>query len=156
MIIRIFDKMMRELYRLFHPQLWGHHMQINGIPRIYGIEKLKLGQNVSDNAGCVLQCYGKLTIGNNVTVSDGAKILTRSLKTDGYAANAKKTERDHIEKETRIGDGVWIASNAVILPGVTIHKNSIIAAGAVVTKDVEANSVYAGVPAKKIKTMSGD
>ena len=90
MIIRIFDKMMRELYRLFHPQLWGHHMQINGIPRIYGIEKLKLGQNVSVNAGCVLQCYGKLTIGNNVTVSDGAKILTRSLRTDGYAANAKK------------------------------------------------------------------
>lgn len=156
MIIRVFDKLIRELYRLFHPCLWGHNLQINGIPRIYDIRKLKIGQNVSVNADCVLQCYGKLTIGNNVTISDGAKILTRSLRTTDYAENAQKAEREHTEKEVRIGDGVWIAANAVILPGVTINKNSIIAAGAVVTGDVEANSVYAGIPARKIKPVNGE
>lgn len=156
MLIKIFDKLLRELYRLFHPQLWGHNLQINGIPHIYDIKKLKIGQNVSINAGCVLQCYGGLIIDNNVTISDGAKILTRSLRTTNYIENASKRERDHMEKEIEIGDGVWIAANAIILPGVVIKKNSIIAAGAVVTNDVDENSIYAGVPAKKIKTISGD
>jgi galactoside O-acetyltransferase len=50
-----------------------------------------------------------------------------------------------------IEDGVWIGSNAVVLPNTRIGKASIIAAGAVVTKDVEPYSIVAGVPAKKIK-----
>ena len=156
MLIKLLDKLLRELYRLFHPHLWGHNLQINGIPRIYDINKLEIGQNVSINADCVLQCYGGLTIGNNVTISDGAKILTRSLRTTNYIENASKKERKHMEKEIKISDGVWIAANAIILPGVIINKNSIIAAGAVVTNDVDENSVYAGVPARKIKTISGD
>ena len=153
MLIKIFDKIIRELYRMFHPNFWGHNLQINGIPRIYDIKKLNIGQNVSINTGCVLQCYGGVVIGNNVTISDGAKILTRSLRTTNYIENSSKIKREHIEKEIKIGDGVWIAANAIILPGVNIGNNSIIAAGSVVTRNVEEKCVYAGIPARKIKTL---
>ena len=54
----------------------------------------------------------------------------------------------HIEKN------VWIGSNSTILPGVTIGKNAVVAAGAVVTKDVSENTVVGGVPARIIKTIN--
>ena len=53
-----------------------------------------------------------------------------------------------------IGKGVWIGANVTILPGVTIGDGCIIAAGAVVNKNCEANSLYAGVPAVKVKTLA--
>ena len=56
-------------------------------------------------------------------------------------------------KPVKIGKNVWIGAHATILPGVTIGDNAIIAAGAVVTKDVEKNAVAGGVPAKKIKDI---
>jgi acetyltransferase-like isoleucine patch superfamily enzyme len=52
-----------------------------------------------------------------------------------------------------IGDDVWIGANAVILPGVTIGRHCVVAAGAVVTKDVPDNTVVGGVPAKVLKTL---
>ena len=157
MMIRFFSKLIRELYLLFHPSLWRRKMQINGVPRIYGIKSLEIGKNVSINSGCVLQCYGGLRIGNNVTISDGAKILTRSLDTKNYLENAELNKRIHIDRETIICDGVWIAANAVVLPGVRINKNIIVAAGSVVNKDLtDENCLYAGVPAKRIKSLVND
>ena len=57
-------------------------------------------------------------------------------------------------KNIHIGENVWIGSHATILPGVTIGDNAIIAAGSVVTKDIPANSIAAGVPAKIIKKIN--
>jgi len=154
MIFKVISKITRELYRLFHPQVWKKNFQINGIPRIYDVRNLELGKNISINSGCVLQCYGGLEIGDNVTISDGAKILTRSLATQNYAENAKKKERAHVDAAVVIGSGTWIAANALILPGVHIANNCIIAAGAVVSKDLlDENCLYAGMPAKKIKIL---
>ena len=154
MVWIIINKGFRELYRLCHPAIWGKKVQINGIPRIYDIRKLDLGKNVSLNSGCVLQCYGGLTIGNNVTVSDGAKILTRSLDIDNYLINSEKIARDHTDKSVRIDEGVWIATNAVVLPGVHITRKCIVAAGAVVSKSLlEEGCIYGGVPAKKIRKI---
>lgn len=55
-----------------------------------------------------------------------------------------------------IGNDVWIGGNVTILPGVTIGNNVVVAAGAVVTKDIPDNCVVAGVPAKMIKTIDND
>lgn len=55
-----------------------------------------------------------------------------------------------------IQDGVWISSNVTILKGVTVGEGAVIAAGAVVTKDVEPYTIYAGIPAKKIKNRFSD
>lgn len=154
MLIRIFDKVLRELYRLFHPVLWGKNIQINGIPRIYDSKNLKIGRNVSINSGCVLQCYGKLEIGDNVTISDGAKILTRQLRINDYVHNAQEREREHEDKKVVIGNGTWLATNVIVLPGTNIPDNCIIAAGAVVTKNIEKEScLYGGVPAKMLKEI---
>ena len=59
-------------------------------------------------------------------------------------------------KPVKIGCRVWIGSHATILPGVTIGDNAVVAAGAVVTKDVEPNMVVAGVPAKVIKKFDSN
>ncbi len=61
-----------------------------------------------------------------------------------------------IAKPVTIGDDVWMGGNVTILPGVTIGNNVIIAAGAVVTKDVPSNTLVGGVPAKKIKSLVDD
>lgn len=151
---RIIDKTLRELYRLFHPALWGKKLQINGIPRIYDISKLSIGRNVSVNSGCVIQCYGGLKIGDNVTISDGAKILTRSLDIADYQVNSQKPIREHTDGPVYIEDGVWIAANSLVLPGVHIAKGCVIAAGSVVTSSIEEEySLYGGAPSKRIRCL---
>jgi maltose O-acetyltransferase len=55
----------------------------------------------------------------------------------------------------RVGDGTWIGTRAVVMPGVTIAPSCVIGAGAIVTKDTEPNGLYAGVPAKRIKDLDG-
>lgn len=59
-------------------------------------------------------------------------------------------------KPVVIGNDVWIGGNCTILPGVTIGSNVVVAAGAVVTKDIPDNCLVAGVPAKKIKDLEND
>ena len=65
-----------------------------------------------------------------------------------------KKRQSMIPRSIRVGKNVWIGSHATILQGVNIGDNAVIAAGAVVTKDVEADSVVAGVPAKPVKKLS--
>ncbi|EFQ57556.1 bacterial transferase hexapeptide repeat protein [Streptococcus downei F0415] len=69
-----------------------------------------------------------------------------------------KGRREHLghAQPVTIGDDVWIGGNVTILPGVTIGSNGVVAAGAVVTKDVLDNSVVGGVPAKVIKAIEND
>ena len=69
---------------------------------------------------------------------------------------AKRRAHGAIAKPVTIGDDVWIGGNCTILPGVTIGNNVVVAAGAVVTKDVPDNVVVGGVPAKVIRTIEDD
>lgn len=94
---------------------------------------------------------GPVTIGNHVNLAQGITVT---------ALNHNFTEKDmRIDEQgvsttpVTIGDDIWIGANAVILPGVTIGNHSVVAAGAVVTKDVPPHTLVAGVPAKIIKTL---
>ena len=94
---------------------------------------------------------GPVTIGNHVNLAQGITVT---------ALNHNFTEKDmRIDEQgvsttpVTIGDDIWIGANAVILPGVTIGNHSVVAAGAVVTKDVPSHTLVAGVPAKIIKTL---
>ena len=69
---------------------------------------------------------------------------------------AKRRMHCAIAKPIRIGNDVWIGGNVTIMPGLTSGNNVVIAAGAVVTKDVPNNSLVAGVPAKKIRDLEND
>ena len=79
------------------------------------------------------------------------------ITTVGHTISPKgRRERKAQGMPVNIGNDVWIGGNCTILPGVTIGNNVVIAAGAVVTKDVPDNSVVGGVPAKVIKQIEND
>jgi len=86
-------------------------------------------------------------VGHNVTFINDK--FPRAVNTDG----SMQTEEDWELIETFIKDRVSIGSSSTIMGGITIGENSVIGAGAVVTKDVPPNTVVAGVPAKVIKTL---
>lgn len=92
-----------------------------------------------------------ISIGNNVQITDGCKILAHDYS---YSVVANlKNELLRPQRKTIIGNNVFIGMNSVILMGANIGNNVIIGAGSIVSGTIESNSVYAGNPAKKICTI---
>jgi acetyltransferase-like isoleucine patch superfamily enzyme len=94
---------------------------------------------------------GPVTIGNHVNLAQG--ITVTALNHNFKDTSLRIDEQGFSTKPIVIEDDVWIGANAVILPGVTIGKHVVVAAGAVVTKDVPDNTIVGGVPAKEIKKI---
>ena len=94
---------------------------------------------------------GPVCIGNHVNLAQG--ITVTALNHNFADTNRRIDEQGISTRPVVIGDDVWIGANAVILPGVTIGRHVVVAAGAVVTKDVPENTIVAGVPAKVIKKL---
>lgn len=110
------------------------------------------GDNFLTNYNVTILDVAPVNIGNDVMI--GPNTLITSV---GHPLSPKgRKARLGICKPVNIGNNVWIGGNCTILPGVTIGDNSVIAAGAVVTKDIPANCVVAGVPAKIIKTLESE
>lgn len=120
----------------------GHGVIINGAKNI------ECGTGFVANPLCYIMARSPIIFGDRVGLSVGVKIVTGSLPLENGVVC-----RRHISMPIRIGNDVWIGTDAVICPGVTIGDNVIIAAGAVVTKDVPSGCVVAGVPAKVIKSF---
>ncbi|MFD1176450.1 sugar O-acetyltransferase [Paenibacillus puldeungensis] len=110
-------------------------------------KNITIGKNVFMNTGCSFQDRGGIRIGSGSMIGMNVTIATLnhglSLETRNITYPSPVT----------IGENVWIGSSATILPGVTIGDNSVVAAGAVVTRNVPENSVVAGVPAKVVKRL---
>ena len=108
---------------------------------------------IGDHTRVGLHCtvIGPVCIGNHVNLAQGITIT--ALNHNFADSNRKIDEQGISTKPVVIGDDVWIGANAVILPGVTIGRHVVVAAGAVVTKDVPDYSLVAGVPAKEIKKL---
>lgn len=108
---------------------------------------ISIGENSGIGDGCFLQDLGEIVIGCDVLMAPEVMIFTANHK-------IKKDELIRTQgaeiKSVRIEDDVWIGTRAILLPGIHIGKGAVIAAGAVVTKDVEPNTIVGGVPAKKI------
>lgn len=104
---------------------------------------LTIGNYTSVNKHTILDGRGKLTIGNNVDIAQDTMIWTAQHDyNDDY--------HKYIRTPVTICDYVWLGSRAMVLPGVNIGRGAVIAAGAVVTKDVDDLNVVGGVPAKAI------
>jgi len=110
-------------------------------------KNITVGKNVFFNTGCSFQDRGGINIGDGTMIGMNVTIATLN---HGLPLETRNVT---YPSPVIIGDNVWIGSNATILPGVTIGDNSVVAAGAVVTKDVPANTVVAGVPAKELKKI---
>ena len=107
----------------------------------------RIGKNVFINHACSFLDMGGITIEDDVLI--GPKV---NLITEGHPLNPAERKALTV-KPIVIKRNAWIGAAVTILPGVTVGENSVVAAGAVVTKDVPANTVVAGVPAKVIKTI---
>jgi acetyltransferase-like isoleucine patch superfamily enzyme len=112
-------------------------------------EKLQIGLNTAIGKRCVIDARGGITIGRNVNISSYVRLQTAKHLIDD-------PDFTHQYSPISIGDRVWIAEGAIVLGGVTIGEGAVVAASAVVTKDVEPFSVVGGVPARVIRQRSHD
>ena len=111
---------------------------------------LTMGDNSNIGPYNYIGCSGKITIGNNVMLAPRVSIYAENHVFDHPEILIR--DQGVEKKEVIIEDDCWIAANSIILAGVTIGKGSVVAAGSVVTENVPAYSVVAGVPAKFIKS----
>lgn len=110
-------------------------------------KNIAIGRNVFINSGCHFQDQGGIAIGDGALI--GHNVV---LATVNHALEPEKRRRNRYVP-IRIGENVWIGSNATILPGVTLGDWAVVAAGAVVTKDVPPMTVVGGVPARVLRTI---
>jgi len=110
-------------------------------------KNITLGNRVFINAGCKFQDPGGIKIDDGALIGHNAVLATLNHNPDPEKRN------NLLPAPIHIGKRVWLGANVTILPGVTIGDNAIVAAGAVVAKDVQPNTVVGGVPAKFIKQI---
>ena len=108
---------------------------------------IQIGKNVFINHACTFLDLGGITIEDDVLIGPKVNIITENHPVD--PAQRKMLEL----KSVLVKKNAWIGAAATLLPGVTIGENAIVAAGAVVNKDVAANTVVGGIPARMIKTI---
>ncbi len=106
-------------------------------------KNIVIGNNTHINRGCFMDGRGGITIGNCVSISHGVSIIT-----GGHEVNSPVFAEVH--RPIKIDNFVWIGANATILQNVHIGKGAVVAAGAVINKDVPPYTIVGGVPAKKI------
>ena len=107
----------------------------------------KIGKNVFINFDCVFLDLGGITIEDGVLIAPKVSLLSEGHPLSPQDRHSLTVGHIHIKKNA------WIGANATILPGVTIGENAVVAAGAVVSKDVPDNTIVGGIPAKIIKNI---
>lgn len=141
---------LEELQDLFQ-ELTGKPLE-NGVrimPPFYTDfgKNIFFGKNVFINVGCTIQDQGGVEIGDGSLI--GHHVIIATLNHDMNPDN----RHDLHPKPVKIGKKVWVGAGSMIMPGVTIGDGAVIGGGSVVTKDVPANTVYAGNPARFIKNV---
>lgn len=135
-------------WRSFLLRLWGakvgRRCAVSASAKIWAPWNLELGDYVAVGARAEIYNVAKIAIGSNVTISQDAYLCTASH-------DISKLKKPLFFSPISVGDSAWVAAKAIVLPGVTIAEGSVVAAGAVVTKDVEPWTVVGGNPAKVIK-----
>lgn len=122
---------------------------------------ISIGNNAIININCTFVDCNKIEIGNNILIASNVQIYTATHPTavnerlvENWNINSDKPYFRTYAQPVKIEDNVWIGGGVIILPGVTIGKNSVIGAGSIVVKSIPANSVAVGNPCKVIKTIN--
>lgn len=108
---------------------------------------IKIGKGVFINHACTFLDMGGITLEDNVLIGPKVNLITENHPME------PQNRRSLVCRPVVIKRNAWVGAAATILPGVTVGENAIVAAGAVVTKDVAANTIVAGVPAKAVKSI---
>lgn len=114
----------------------------------YG-SNIRIGARSFANFGLVALDVASITIGDDVQIGSNVQLLTPTHPVDPDLRRAKW----EAAKPITIGDNVWLGSGAIVLAGVTIGPNTVVGAGAVVTRDLPANVVAVGNPARVVRTI---
>ena len=115
-------------------------------------ERLAFGWGCWVNIGCIFETGATITVGDSVAFGHGVLVMTTTHDIGPPTRRAGPSRSLPVVIE----DGVWIGSRAIVLPGVRIGAGAVVAAGAVVTRDVPAHTVVAGVPARPIRELPAD
>jgi len=115
----------------------------------YGTE-IRLGSGIFLNYGCMLADIARITIGDGVQVGPYVQVLTPDHPRDP----AERATGIEWGRPITIGANVWIGGGAILLPGITVGDDAIVAAGAVVTRDVAPGATVAGNPARPLRDAS--
>jgi len=108
-----------------------------------------IGENVYVNQGVMFVDLGGIYLADGALIGPGASLITVNHVEDPAHRRDVYARSIHIEKNA------WIGANAMVLPGVTVGENAIVGAGAIVTKDVPANVIVVGSPAKVLRRVKG-
>jgi acetyltransferase-like isoleucine patch superfamily enzyme len=121
------------------------------IPPVYSEHGLsiRVGRNVFINQGCTLNDIGGIDIGDDVLI--GPRV---SLITSGHPLDPVERRRQIVAAPIVVERNVWLAAGATVLHGVTVGADSVVAAGAVVTRDVPPGTLVAGVPARVVRPIT--
>jgi acetyltransferase-like isoleucine patch superfamily enzyme len=109
---------------------------------------IKIGKNVFVNHACTFLDMGGITLEDDVLIGPKVNLITENHPME------PENRKALISRPIVVKRNAWIGAAATILPGVTIGENAVVAAGAVVTRDVSPNTIVAGVPAKIVKALT--
>lgn len=152
---KLCDKLRFRFYRLAGMRFGGKNVIFGPlvVRPIGGAKKIQIGK------GTFLNTEVRFGAASSVEIGAKCQIATRvCFETVGHnlVFDTEKNSRGTWSKPIKLGDRVWVGANVVILPGITVGEGAVIAAGAVVTKDVLPYTLVGGVPAKKIRTIESD
>lgn len=123
-------------------KVWSGHRQT----LISGWGRIRIGDRCFVNCGTVLLAVKEIIVGDDVAFAN--EVYVMDSNSHGLEGG------DHVEAPVRIGDGTWLGARAMVLPGVTIGKRVMVAAGAVVTRDVPDDVLVAGNPARVVRALT--
>ncbi len=110
---------------------------------------LKLGANNYFNRNLRITCFEKIEIGSDCLFADGVQLYDHDHRSDDLSRPIN--QQGYAKAPIKIGNNVWLGARVIVLKGVSIGDGAVVAAGAVVTRDLPPNSICGGVPAKVIK-----
>jgi maltose O-acetyltransferase len=132
----------------------GHGTLMYGFPVLSGPRglqrNLRIGQYCRFNVGCFIDLGAPVRFGDHISIGHQVMLLTTSHEISQVERRTGPVTRQPIE----IGDGAWLGARCTIMPGVTVGAGAVVAAGALVTRDVPPNAVVAGVPAKVMRILT--
>jgi maltose O-acetyltransferase len=130
--------------------LVGKRCFVRGGLQVQESFEFTIGDDVFINSGCVFDGSAPIAIGDRVQFGFQVTLVTG----DHHFGPPESRAGEHRPRPIRIEEGAWIGARALILPGVTIGRGAVVAAGAVVTRDVEPDTLVAGVPAKVLRMLN--
>ena len=123
------------------------------IPPLYSDHGLniRVGRNVFINQACMLNDIGGIEIGDDVMIGPRVSLLTA-----GHPLDPSRRRRQIVAAAIAIERNVWLGAGATVLQGVTVGTDAVVAAGAIVTRDVPPRTLVAGVPARVLREIGAD